>query len=359
VCRDQLVVLAERDGDGVLGHTGGFCTERYPVIGRIPRLLRAEARLSVAARHPDWFADAEWGRWLGGWPPETTSPRADLALVERFDREWARFHSMPAGERARVFTSYFDVVDPASLRPGSVVLDAGCGSGRWSYELARRGTRVVAMDLGLSIEVAARNTSGLQVQCVQADIRDTPFRAETFDFACSLGVLHHVPETDLALAAICGSIKPSGAMLLYLYYALETRPSWYRALFKVSDGLRRILSASPQAVTQVITTGIAAVVYWPLARSAGLARRFGRAELAEALPLSFYSDLSFQTMRNDSLDRFGTGLEKRYTAAEVIQLMSDAGLREVRLAPGPPFWHAAGRRPPTAPGRPAVGNRRP
>jgi hypothetical protein len=50
-------------------------------------------------------------------------------------------------------------------------------------------------------------------------------------------------------------------------------------------------------------------------------------------------------MRNDSLDRFGTGLEKRYTAAEVIRLMSDAGLQDVRLAPGPPFWHAAGRKP--------------
>jgi SAM-dependent methyltransferase len=258
-----------------------------------------------------------------------------------------------------MFTSYFDVVDPARLRPGSVVLDAGCGSGRWSYEMARRGAQVVAMDLGLSVEVAARNTRGLHVQCVQADIRDTPFRAETFDFACSLGVLHHVPETDIALAAICRTITPGGAMLLYLYYALETRPSWYRALFKVSDGLRRVLSAAPQAVTQLITAAIAAMVYWPLARSARFLKRRGLPGVAEALPLAFYSDLSFQTMRNDSLDRFGTGLEKRYTAAEVIRLMNEAGLEDAQLAPGPPFWHAAGRRPQTGSRAPAIGERHP
>jgi SAM-dependent methyltransferase len=255
---------------------------------------------------------------------------------------------MPARERAQVFASYFDVADPASLRPGSIVLDAGCGSGRWSYEMAQRGAQIVAMDLGLSIEIAYRNTRGLSVQCVQADVRDTPFRSGIFDFACTLGVLHHVRETDAALAAICRSIKPGGALLLYLYYALETRPVWYRALFKVADGLRRALSAAPQGWTRSITAVIAATVYWPLARTARLLRRLGFASVADALPLAFYSELSFQTMRNDSLDRFGTGLEKRYTGAQVVTLMNEAGLREVRLASGAPFWHAVGRRPMTA-----------
>jgi hypothetical protein len=101
------------------------------------------------------------------------------------------------------------------------------------------------------------------------------------------------------------------------------------------------------------------MVYWPLARSARFLKRRGLPGVAEALPLAFYSDLSFQTMRNDSLDRFGTGLEKRYTAAEVIRLMNEAGLEDAQLAPGPPFWHAAGRRPQTGSRTPAIGERHP
>jgi hypothetical protein len=89
----------------------------------------------------------------------------------------------------------------------------------------------------------------------------------------------------------------------------------------------------------------AATVYWPLARSARLLRRLGFSSMAAALPLAFYSDLSFLTMRNDSLDRFGTGLEKRYTGAQVVALMKAVGLRDVQLAPDAPFWHAVGRRP--------------
>jgi len=200
------------------------------------------------------------------------------------------------------------------------------------------------MDLGLSIEVAARNTNALEVGCVQADIRDTPFRPGTFEFGCSLGVLHHVPETEAALGAVCRTIEPGGALLLYLYYALETRPSWYRALFRVSDGIRRALSSAPYGLTRLVTAAIAGIVYWPLARSSKLLRRAGLAVIADALPLAFYSDLSFRTMRNDSLDRFGTGLEKRYTAAELIHLMAAAGFRNVRVSAAAPFWHAIGQR---------------
>jgi SAM-dependent methyltransferase/uncharacterized protein YbaR (Trm112 family) len=343
-CRQPLDILVERDIDGVLGHRDVACVERYPVIGGIPRLLLGDARQAVARKYALWFDDPRWRDQLADWDAKPIAGRDAFAIVDRFDREWAQFHSMSAGERARVFASYFDIVDADTLRAGNVVLDAGCGSGRWSYEMAERGTHVVAMDLGLSIEIAERNTRGLPVRCVQADVRDTPFRPDTFDFACTLGVLHHVPETGAALAAICRTVKPGGAILLYLYYALETRPGWYRSLFKVADGLRKTLSAAPQGLTRSITGVIAAIVYWPLARSARLLRRLGFTSIAAALPLAFYADLSFTTMRNDSLDRFGTGLEKRFTRNAVAELLANAGMQGILVSDQAPHWHALGQK---------------
>jgi SAM-dependent methyltransferase len=283
------------------------------VIGGIPRLLR----------------------------PELQS--GDLGLVERFDREWREFDHMPTAERAAIFERYFDIVPAGLLRAGALVLDAGCGSGRWAAEVARRGVRVLAMDLGQSVEVAARITAGTgYVGCVQADLRDTPIRPERVDLAYTLGVLHHVKEPVDALRAIVRTLRPGGHLLIYLYYALDDRPAWYRALFRVADALRRGISLLPQPATRIATITIAALAYLPLARLAGLLERIGLARIAHALPLSFYRGLSFTTMRNDSLDRFGTTLESRYTRDGVIRLMHEAGLSEIVVSPGPPYWHALG-----------------
>jgi hypothetical protein len=115
-------------------------------------------------------------------------------------------------------------------------------------------------------------------------------------------------------------------------------------MFGLSTGVRRVLSAAPQPATRFSTTAIATLVYWPLARLSAACQRLGLRVLADALPLAFYRDLSFRTMRNDSLDRFGTALEKRYTAAELTSLMSAAGLQDVRISADWPYWHALGRR---------------
>ena len=83
-------------------------------------------------------------------------------------------------------------------------------------------------------------------------------------------------------------------------------------------------------------------MYWPLARIAAAFERRG-ADVS-TLPLSFYRNRSFYTMRTDSLDRFGTRLEHRFSRAEIAGLMKEAGLGEIRFHEGMPYWVAVGRR---------------
>jgi hypothetical protein len=116
-------------------------------------------------------------------------------------------------------------------------------------------------------------------------------------------------------------------------------------IYRLVDLVRRVLSRSPQAVVGPISDMIAALVYLPLARTSRTLRRLRFPRLASALPLSSYADRSFRTMRNDSLDRFGTRLEKRFTRSDIVRLMERAGLEDVRVAASAPFWHAVGRRP--------------
>ena len=62
----------------------------------------------------------------------------------------------------------------------------------------------------------------------------------------------------------------------------------------------------------------------------------------QSLPLGWYADNSFYVMRTDAYDRFATRLEKRFTRAEIEQMLNHAGLGEVRFSDDPQFWCALG-----------------
>jgi hypothetical protein len=96
----------------------------------------------------------------------------------------------------------------------------------------------------------------------------------------------------------------------------------------------------PTAVKVPVTTAIAATVYYPLARSARVLEKLGAN--VGAVPLSYYRARSFYTMRTDALDRFGTRLEQRFTAAQVRAMMEAAGLDGVTFSDRPPYWCAVG-----------------
>jgi SAM-dependent methyltransferase len=343
VCREPLSFEADgADGDGYLVHaSASSCLEAYPVINGVPRLLSGRYRSEIAKRHADWFQRtprrmATWSRWR--------SAGGGDSVVEGFDFEWAHFRRVQTTEQRRVFAMYFDAVPAGAFSPDAVVLDAGSGAGRWAAEVAARGPRVVALDLGSSIDVTRANTDPERVACVQADLRDVPFKDEAFDWAYSLGVLHHLDDASGPLARIVRSVRPAGLVLIYLYYALDNRGLAFRAVYAAVNAARRVTSRLPRPVALVFSSVAAALIYWPLATIARLLESVGVRGIAAALPLAAYRHSSFETMRNDSLDRFGTRLENRFTRQQVTRLMEGAGLEGVRVADTLPFWHATGRR---------------
>lgn len=342
VCWDDLVFHEMEGGpDGVLEHVGVACLERYPVIQGIPRLLVGASRSRLARAHGAWFSEhpsladlrRAWGAEAG-----------TRGVVEDFDFEWSQFRATDTVDVTNVYEQYFDQVAPDDLARTGTILDAGCGAGRWAYQVASRGPRVIAMDLGLSIEVAAANTVALErVACVQGDLLHLPLRDGSVDAAYCLGVLHHVEDPAPAMRHIARVVRPGGWILIYLYYALDQRGPAFRALFRAVDLARGGTSRLPRPLLMAVAFLIASFVYWPLARvSRGLAA-VGFRRLAALLPLSFYSRKSLRFMLNDSVDRFGTRLERRYTRRGIADLMEAAGLSDVRVAATPPYWHATAR----------------
>lgn len=342
-CRGPLVAAGE-----LLRHPEGDCREDFPVIDSIARVVTSPAlRRRIAARHASFGPGAESAALRDRW---AVAGSAASSLYDRvvadFDDEWSSFSEVGTPELARIFEQYFDLVPSVSFAPERVVLDAGCGAGRWAYEVARRGPRVVAVDLGLSVEAAARSCAPTgRVDCVEGDLLELPLADASVDWAYTLGVVHHLADPLRALCMVVRAVRPGGMVLVYVYHSLEGRSLARRGIFRGIDLVRRALSRLPRRGTRAAASVIALLVYLPLARLSALLASLGLGRLAEALPLSFYRHRSLRIMRNDALDRFGTRVEHRYRRDELEALMRDAGLEDIRFSDGPPYWHAIGSRP--------------
>ncbi|HET6866628.1 MAG TPA: class I SAM-dependent methyltransferase [Solirubrobacteraceae bacterium] len=274
-------------------------------------------------------------------------PNLDPATVAGFGEEWQTFDQSrsPGAELDALFDQYFAIFPWSSLPSAAVGADLGCGSGRWAARMAPRVETLHCVDASdQALTVARRNLAALP-NCVfhSAAVDAVQLPEASLDFAYSLGVLHHVPDTAGALKACARLLKPGAPLLVYLYYAFDNRPGWYRALWRASDVARRLVSRAPHRVKLAVTSTVAVVVYLPLARAARLAAAL-RAPFAADLPLAYYANRSLYTMRTDAYDRFGTRLEQRFTRREIAEMMSAAGLRDLRFSESPPFWCAVGYR---------------
>lgn len=277
-------------------------------------------------------------------PPPGTN--IDLKTVEGFGDEWDAFsqEAMDPVEHRRLFDQYFSPFSFDQLPNGAEVFDLGCGTGRWAMLVAPQVGHLHCIDPAeKALSVARRRLSDLpNVSFHHAGVDDIPLADGSQDFGYAIGVLHHIPDTARAMRDAVRKLKPGAPFLVYLYYNFDNRPAWFRAVWKASDLGRQIISRMPFALRKATTSAIAALVYWPLSRSAALLERAG--VKVGNFPLSAYRHLSFYSLMTDALDRFGTRLEQRFSKAEIQRMMEEAGLADVVFREDEPYWVACGRK---------------
>ena len=263
--------------------------------------------------------------------------------VRGFGDEWERFDqtALSDDERSQIFADYFRIFPWDTLPNDATGFDLGCGSGRWAQLVAPRVGLLHCIDPSSAINVARRNLARFDnVVFHQQSVATIPLADGTMDFGYSLGVLHHIPDTAAAMRNCVNKLKPGAPFLVYLYYAFDNRPLWYRILWKSSEIVRAVVSRLPHILRYGVSQILALSIYWPLARLSKLGDRLGLA--TQGWPLHFYRDLSFYTMRTDALDRFGTRLEQRFARTEIESMMRRAGLQNIEFSPGTPYWCAVG-----------------
>jgi SAM-dependent methyltransferase len=255
-----------------------------------------------------------------------------------FGAEWTHYGAI-LPEHEREFLQYFDLVDLSFLR-GRRVCDLGCGNGRWSYFLQDRCRELVLVDFSDAIFVARRNLSDARnALFFLGDLKRLPFRDDFADFLFCLGVLHHLPTPVLDEVRALKRFSPE--LLVYLYYALDNRPFYFRWILKAVTGVRRVLCGieSPgfrKAFSVAGTYG----VYLPLV---GLGKVLKPLGLSSRVPLyDGYHDKSAKRIEQDVYDRFFTRIEQRVARKDILALKDV--FSSVTVADNPPYWHFLCRR---------------
>lgn len=126
----------------------------------------------------------------------------DEKVIVGFGEEWKIFDqsNLDPKEAERMFNEYFAIFPWEKLPNGAVGFDLGCGSGRWAKYAAPRVKKLYLIDPSDAIEVARRNLRNVEnVEFYRCGVDEMPIPDDSCDFGYSLGVLHHVPDTELAL----------------------------------------------------------------------------------------------------------------------------------------------------------------
>src|ERR1700678_838340 len=249
------------------------------------------------------------------------------AYADSFGFQWHRY-SRTQLDDDQCHESESDFRKRTGFKPedlkGKLVLDVGCGMGRFAEVATRWGARVVGIDLSKAAEVAAKNLSDRgRASFFRTDVFALPFAPESFDFIYSLGVLHHTPDCERAFKALPAVLKPGGTIAIWLYSAYN---NWYR----MSDLYRKLTPQLSQRV--LLNLCRVAVPLYHLHR--GLKRvpllgRVASGSLAFLLPVSLHANPEVRVL--DTFDWYSPKFQSKHTYEEVFRWFEACDLESLRV----------------------------
>lgn len=329
-CSGPLVLETRvQQGDEIVSGSLGCskCQRAFPIRDGIPRFVANDAYATSFS--------FEWKRWRRT-QFDTASRKTSLSTFEA-----------STGRR------------PEDLA-GKLVLDAGCGAGRYMDVVARGGAEIVGVDLSLAVEVAQRNLGNLTLcHFVQADLLHLPFPAGTFDFIYSLGVLHHTPDTREAFLRLAQTLKPGGEVAIWVYPRYRLAETFEYFPGRVNEVLAHDVNFRISPRRQGLVRRFAKLLDWTMETSSAV-QRFFTTRLPPrwlywlchmAIPLYYlYRIPVFYPLRLitkiamdpdpewrvlDTFDWYSPRYQWKRTYSEVQAWFREAGLQEVTILPRP------------------------
>lgn len=274
-------------------------------------------------------------KWTRSSKDTATAESSDFAedIQFTFGEEWQRFPDI-LPEHKKEFFQYFDLVNLSELM-NNRVCDLGCGIGRWSFFLSDKCRELILVDFSDAIFVARRNLANTKnTFFFMGDLKKLPFRNDFADFLFCLGVLHHLPTPAIDEVRTLKKYAPK--LLIYLYYALDNHPFYYRILLFLVTKLRlQVVTLRNPIFREIFTWFCTIGIYLPLLALGKALRPLG---LSHYIPLyEGYQGKSVNRIRQDVYDRFFTRIEQRYSKKQIMTLKDT--FTKIIISNRLPYWH--------------------
>jgi ubiquinone/menaquinone biosynthesis C-methylase UbiE len=208
---------------------------------------------------------------------------------------------------------------------GKIVLEAGCGSGRFMEVIAPFSKKCIGLDLSKAVDEASDNLINKfsTVDFIQCDLNIIPIKNNSIDFIYSIGVLDHIPDTLKGIKSLVSKIKPGGELAVWLYG--PHLKIWPGDLYRLI-GCR----INPNRLLKILK------VYVPFALRTHKVPILGKFFKWVLFPAPDYPDIPIPDhMRMewsilDAYDRFGSRIEKHFSEEQLKKILQDAGLINIR-----------------------------
>jgi SAM-dependent methyltransferase len=251
----------------------------------------------------------------------------ERTYADSFGYEW-RYYSTTQLDSVRAYGSEEDFLKKTGLKPedlkDKLVLDVGCGTGRFAEVATRWGARVVGIDLSAAAEVAAQNLVERDFLAFQADVFALPFAPETFDCIYSVGVLHHTPSCERAFKVLPELLKPGGIIAVWLY-------SGYNKWYRFSDMYRKITHRMPIRTLHQ-TLRVAVPFFYYLDRGLSKLPFLGKPAAGfvhHVFPIRRHHDR--ETRLLDTLDWYSPKYQSKHTYEQVFRWFEASRLTELSV----------------------------
>jgi SAM-dependent methyltransferase len=263
--------------------------------------------------------------------------------------QWNRFRIIRPAEDRATFRSRTRL-SPSDL-DGKLVLDAGCGMGRYLRTAAESSASlIVGLDLSRAVVAARELTAELpHVAVVRGDLLRLPFAPGGFDQIYSLGVLDHTPDPRAAFLDLARLLKPGGRIAVWVYPRERDLVEW------IMNTQRAVSTRLPLGLLEFLcrlSAPIGGLKRKLMASRWRLIERMGVALHLATIGVSMHPDPEVREC--DTLDWYAPRYMSRHTFGEIAGWFRDAGLTDVvDLTQNQVFFHAgqgnginiAGRRP--------------
>ncbi len=289
----------------------------FPIIRSIPRFVPGILERKQQFTVPNSNKLAQHGVF------KINHTDRHVRTTASFGQEWTTYDVQRPIEDLAYFRSKTGT-NPESL-PGKIVLDAGCGSGRYSRVAGEYGAKVIGLDFSDAVETARKVTSHLEnVQIIQADLFQMPFASDTFDLIISIGVLHHTPNTRHALSCLIPLLRPSGEIAIWLY------PRWPFPAEIYNNLLRAVTIRLPLSTVHRLAVLSEPIGLWKLrllkSRNGAL-RFFGLVLRGATIGVSYHPDREIRIC--DTFDWFTPPFQWHHRDSEIMSWLVAHGLVDI------------------------------